>query len=191
MLRHFAKTTAGALMALGVLAGCSVHQAATEQAPQARPPGYEEHNDADIAFAQQMIPLEQQAVALSDALLAKHGINPDVADMARAIQQNDRPEITQLQGWLKDWGAPGPGGAQGGTAELASGDDIAALRAADPAQAGRLFLEQMIANREHTLALSKTEVDDGTYRATVAAAGGNESTQERQISTMKSLLGTP
>ncbi len=49
----------------------------------------------------------------------------------------------------------------------------------------------MIANRERALALSKTEVDKGTYRATVAVAGGGEATQERQITTMKTLLGSP
>jgi uncharacterized protein (DUF305 family) len=189
MPRQFAKTSAGALMALGLLAGCSLHNAATEQAAPTRPPGYEEHNDADIAFAQRMIPLEQQAVALSDALLAKQGVNSDVADIAGAIRQNDRPEIAQLQGWLKEWNAPA--GPQAGAAELASGPNITSIKAADPGQAGQIYLEQMIANREHTLALSKSEVDDGTYRATVAAAAGNQATQERQISTMKTLLGSP
>ncbi len=187
MPKQFAKTGVGALIALGVLAGCSLQNTATSQAPQARP-AYEEHNDADVAFVQQLIPLEQHAVALSDALLAKPGVDRDVTDMASAIQQNDRPEIAQLQGWLKEWGVPA--GPQVGAAELASGQDAAALKAADPGQAARLFLEQMIANRERTLALSKTEVDNGTYRATVAAAGGNEATQERQISTMKTLLGS-
>ncbi len=85
-------------------------QAATPQASPTQPPGYEEHNDADVSFAQQMIPLEQQAVAMSEALLAKPGVDRDVSDIARAIHENDRPEVVQLQQWLKDWGRSGPPG---------------------------------------------------------------------------------
>ncbi|WP_036345670.1 DUF305 domain-containing protein [Mycolicibacterium aromaticivorans] len=186
MRRQFVTTSAGALLAFGVLAGCSPQQAATPQASPTQPPGYEEHNDADVSFAQQMIPLEQQAVAMSEALLAKPGVDRDVSDIARAIHENDRPEVVQLQQWLKDWGAPAPGAA-----EQASGTHTAAIQDAEPALAARLYLEQMIANRERALALSKTEVDKGTYRATVAVAGGGEATQERQITTMKTLLGSP
>ena len=189
MRSHFATTGAAALMALGVLTGCSIHQAATEQqAAPATPPGYEEHNDADVIFAQQMIPVEQRAIALSEALLAKQGVNKDVTDLANAIEQNDRPEIAQMQGWLKEWGAPPGDAAQRSVAEMASSPDVATLKAADPGQAAQFYLERMIDNRQQALALSKTENDDGTYRATVAAAGGNMATLERQISTMKTLL---
>ncbi|MCV7347915.1 DUF305 domain-containing protein [Mycolicibacterium rhodesiae] len=186
MRRQFVKTSAGVLLAFGVLAGCSLQQAATPQAGPTQPAGYEEHNDADVAFAQQMIPLEQRAVAMSEALLAKPGVDRDVSDIARAIHENDRPEVVQLQQWLKDWGAAAPGAA-----EQASGTHAAAIQDAEPVQAARLYLEQMIANHERTLALSKTEVDKGTYRATVAVAGGGEATLERQITTMKTLLGSP
>ncbi|MBB3752281.1 uncharacterized protein (DUF305 family) [Mycolicibacterium sp. BK634] len=190
MSKQLAKAGAGALIAFSVLAGCSLRTATTsQQAPPAQPVGYEEHNDADVAFVQQLIPLERQAVALSDALLAKPGVDRGVADIATAIQENDRPEIAQLQGWLNDWGAPAA--VKDGATELATHQSAADLQAADPSRAAKLYLEQMIANRERTLALSKTEVDHGTYRATVAAAGGNEATQERQISTMKTLLGSP
>ncbi|BBX07232.1 DUF305 domain-containing protein [Mycolicibacterium aichiense] len=191
MCRQFVKTGAGALLAFGVLAGCSLQQAATPQAGPSQPAGYEEHNDADVAFAQQMIPVEQRAVALSDALLAKQAADRDVTDIANAIEQNDRPEIAQMQGWLKEWGAPAADDAQRNAAELAASPDVASLKAADPGQAAQLYLRLMIANREQALALSKTENDDGTYRATVAAAGGNQATLERQITTMKTLLGSP
>ena len=192
MPRQFATISAAALLAFGALAGCSLQKTPPAQQPAAvQPAGYEEHNDADVAYAQRMIPLQQQAVALSEALLAKPGVDPDVAGIASAIAEGDRPEIAQLQGWLREWGVPGGDRAQGDVAALASERYTADITAADPGQAAKLFLTRMLTNREQTLALSETEIDDGIYRATVAAAGGNQATQQRQISTMRTLLGVP
>ncbi|WP_396932182.1 DUF305 domain-containing protein [Mycolicibacterium sp.] len=191
MLSQLVKTSASAAAALSLVAGCSLHQAATEQVTPARPPGYEAHNPADVAFAQRMIPLQERAIALSDALLAKPGVDPDVADMAASIKSIDGPEITQMNGWLRGW-EPSPETAVGGAAtELAAGVSPADIRSAEPGRAATLFLRQMITNREQALALSQTEIDDGEYRATIAVARANQVTQQRQITTMNSLLGAP
>ncbi|SBS79208.1 putative Lipoprotein [uncultured Mycobacterium sp.] len=189
MRAQLAKTGAGALMALTMLAGCAVHQGTTGQAPTTQPAGYEEHNTADIAFAQQMIPIAQRAVALSDALLAKPDVDRDVADMANSVKSIDGPEIPQLQAWLNDWGNP-PDAKAGDVTVLATDPSIADVTNADTATAARLFLQQMIANRQQAMELSKTESGQGEYRATVALAEANEATQKRQISTMKNLLST-
>ncbi|MCX2932214.1 DUF305 domain-containing protein [Mycobacterium sp. CVI_P3] len=191
MRRQLAKTSAGVIVALGLLAGCSIHQAATDQVTPARPPGYEAHNTADVAFVQQMIPLQERAIALSDALLTKPGVNPYVTDLATSIKSIDGPEITQMQGWLTGWGNPDGVVNGGGVAEMASDPSPADIEGADPSRAATLFLRQMITNRERALALSKAEIDAGEYRVTVAVARANQVTQQRQITTMKSLLGSP
>jgi uncharacterized protein (DUF305 family) len=191
MLRQWAKTSAGAVVAMGVLAGCSIQQAATDHLTPARPPGYESHNTADVTFAQQMIPLQKRAIAVSDALLAKPDVNPDVTDLATSIKSIDRSEITQMRGWLSGWGNPPGAAADGSVTALASGPSPAEITSADAGQAAKLFLTTMIANRERALAFSETEIDDGEYRATVALARANRVTQQRQITTMKSLLTSP
>ena len=44
-----------------------------------------DHNDADIMFAQMMIPHHQQAVEMSEMLLAKEGIPAQVVEFAQGV----------------------------------------------------------------------------------------------------------
>ncbi len=65
-----------------------------------------DHNQADVTFAQQMIPHHSQAIEMSDIILAKEGIDPRVTELAQQIKAAQGPEIEQLQSWLADWGQP-------------------------------------------------------------------------------------
>jgi len=62
------------------------------------------HNQADVTFAQQMIPHHSQAIEMSDIVLAKQGIDPRVTELAQQIKAAQGPEIEQLQTWLAAWG---------------------------------------------------------------------------------------
>ncbi|KUI38277.1 DUF305 domain-containing protein [Mycobacterium sp. GA-2829] len=62
------------------------------------------HNDADAMFAQGMVPHHQQAIEMSDMLLGKQGIDPEVASLAKEIKNAQGPEIDQMQRWLEQWG---------------------------------------------------------------------------------------
>ncbi|MFP5315825.1 MAG: DUF305 domain-containing protein, partial [Actinomycetes bacterium] len=64
------------------------------------------HNDADVMFAQMMIPHHQQAVEMSDIVLAKEGVSPEVMDLATRIKDAQAPEIQTMTGWLEAWGEP-------------------------------------------------------------------------------------
>lgn len=75
------------------------------------------HNDADVAFAQGMIPHHQQAIEMVDMLLAKQGIDPEVVSVANTIKNDQGPEIAQMRGWLQEWGVsssstPAPSGTE-------------------------------------------------------------------------------
>ncbi|MGK2868189.1 MAG: DUF305 domain-containing protein, partial [Mycobacterium sp.] len=63
------------------------------------------HNDADVAFAQGMIPHHEQAIEMSDMLLGKQGVDPAVVSLAEEIKAAQAPEIEKMQGWLQQWGA--------------------------------------------------------------------------------------
>ena len=65
------------------------------------------HTQADMMFARIMIPHHQQAVQMSDMILAKQGIDPRVIDLTKQIKAAQGPEIDQMQGWLTQWGMPG------------------------------------------------------------------------------------
>src|SRR4051812_18777463 len=130
-------------------------------------PANEAHNNADVMFAQHMIPHHQQAIEMSDMLLAKQGIDPRVTELAKQINAAQGPEIQQMQSWLTQWGNPAmppmtsgdmPGhsdmpGMSGmpttsgmpGMTGMMSEQDMSALQNAQGVEAGKLFLTQMIA----------------------------------------------
>ena len=62
-----------------------------------------EFNDADVTFAQGMIPHHRQAIDMA-ALAADRTENPAILDLATRIQGAQDPEIEQMQGWLQTWG---------------------------------------------------------------------------------------
>ncbi|MFV9454963.1 DUF305 domain-containing protein [Rhodococcus sp. NM-2] len=101
---------AAAVAALVALTACS--NSSTDQSAQsstaasvtATTASADAHNQADVTFAQQMIPHHAQAIEMSDVVLAKDGIDPRVTDLANQIKAAQGPEIERLQGWLTEWG---------------------------------------------------------------------------------------
>ena len=147
-------------------------------------------NDADVAFAQMMIPHHEQAVEMSDMLLAKDGIDQRVAELAAQIKDAQQPEIDQLRDWLTDWGqqeADMGGMNHGG---MMSDDDMTALEAAEGAEAARLFLEQMTEHHEGAIAMAEAEVDDGRSEDAKGMAATIVATQTDEIATMQELLAS-
>jgi uncharacterized protein (DUF305 family) len=170
------------------------------------------HNEADVVFAQGMIPHHRQAVAMSDMLLGKQNIDPQIVSLANQIKNAQGPEIEQMRGWLQDWkvasapmmpgntGMPGhdmAGGGDmgempgmgGGGHGMMSAADMAALQNAQGADAGRLFLTQMIEHHEGAITMARQEIDSGRFPAAVEMARNIESTQQSEITTMQEILG--
>src|SRR4051812_33402777 len=109
MTRNTLAGTALAVLTLGaVLAGCgsgttagngmSGMSGSTTTAAQ-----QSDHNQADVAFAQQMIPHHQQALDMAK-LVPGHTSTAKVTDLAGRIQKAQDPEIQKMTGWLKTWG---------------------------------------------------------------------------------------
>ena len=64
-------------------------------------------NDADVTFVSDMIPHQEQAVAMAEiALDPKVGASAKVVDLATRIKQAQDPEIRLMAGWLKAWNKP-------------------------------------------------------------------------------------
>src|SRR6476469_3324270 len=92
--------SAGAVMALVVSAGCSnssdtsAEKSSTSDSATAAPATTQNagaHNDADVMFAQHMIPHHQQAIEMSDIVLGKQGIDPRVVQLANQIKAAQGP----------------------------------------------------------------------------------------------------
>ena len=198
------KTTligAGAVAALAILTGCSSsnepeHPASHSMSPSATAPGMtaaaEAHNDADVTFAQQMIPHHTQAIEMSDTLLAKQGIDPRVTELANQVKAAQGPEIQQMQGWLTQWGtAPTPPmSGHGDMSGMMSEQDMTALKDAAGVDAAKLFLTQMISHHEGAITMAQTEIKDGQYPAAVELAHAIVTAQQREIDTMNGILAS-
>lgn len=195
----------GAAIAL-VIAGCSGGESSTGQSEAhgtsatssaAASPSAGEHNDADVTFAQQMIPHHQQAIEMSDVLLAKQGIDPKVIELATAIKAAQGPEITQMQGWLSQWGSPAMPPMEGGGHEghdmgagmgMMSAEQMTALKDAKGAEAARLFLTGMIAHHQGAIEMAQTEIAKGQFEPAIDMARAIAKTQQQEIDTMNGLL---
>jgi uncharacterized protein (DUF305 family) len=153
----------------------------------------QQHNDADVMFAQHMIPHHQQAVEMSDVVLAKKGIDPRVTDLATQIKAAQGPEIAQMQDWLGQWGnppMPPMGDMSGHAMGMMSGDQMTALKNAEGVDAAKLFLTGMIGHHEGAITMAQDEIRDGRFAQAVDMARSIVTTQQQEIDTMRGILAT-
>ena len=152
--------------------------------------GVADFDDADVAFAQMMIPHHERAVEMSDLLLAEDGIDQRVAELATQIKDAQQPEIDQLREWLTDWGQEGADLGRMNHGGMMTDDDMTALENAQGAEATRLFLEQMIVHHEGAIAMAEAEVDDGRNEDAKGMAATIVATQTDEIAAMERLLAS-
>jgi len=148
------------------------------------------HNNADVMFATMMIPHHQQAIEMSDMILAKDGIDPAVTELARQIKDAQAPEITQMSGWLAGWGAnPSPsvsGMDHGGG--MMDPADMEALEKASGAEAAKLFLTGMVKHHQGAIAMAQTEVSGGQNPEAKKLAQAIITSQQAEIEKMNTLI---
>lgn len=177
--------TAGALALTGCSSGSEGHGSSTSAG--------DAFNDADIEFAQQMIPHHEEAIEMA-RLAEDRAADPRVVDLAARIEAAQAPELDTLTGWLDDWGAdPAEGGGHGmdhdgGSMEMMTEEDMTALTSADGAAFDELFLEQMIEHHTGAVEMAETELSDGEFPAALEMAESIRTSQSEEIAEMEGLL---
>ena len=154
-----------------------------------------EFNDADVTFAQSMIPHHEQAVEMAK-MAASHASTAEVKDLAAKIEAAQGPEIKKMSVWLKAWGKDVPsGGNMGGMNHGSDGmpgmmtnADMMSLDSSDGAAFDRMFLTMMIEHHEGAVEMAKTEQADGKNPDAIALAKKIEADQTAEIAVMKDLL---
>jgi uncharacterized protein (DUF305 family) len=151
-----------------------------------------EHNDADVMFAQMMVPHHEQAIEMSDVVLAKPDADPRITELADEVKAAQAPEIEKLGQWLDSWGAERAAEHDGhaGMDGMMSEEDMQTLTDAAGPEANRLFLEQMIAHHEGAVEMAQTEVENGQDSGAVEMAQTIVDTQQAEIGTMEDLLAS-
>ncbi len=160
------------------------------------PPATGAHNDADVSFADGMIPHHGQAVVMADMILARSD-NTKVKALAETIKKAQTPEIATLSGWLKSWGAtpPDPYGDAGGMSGVNHGgmmsvEQMDELKGAQGARADTLFLTQMIEHHRGAVVMAKTQLAQGANQQGKDLAQSIITSQNAEITTMQNLLAT-
>ena len=149
------------------------------------------HNMDDVMFAQMMIPHHQQAIEMSDLLLAKDNIDPKVTQLATQIKAAQTPEISRMSGWLAGWGQnPSPTMAMdhGDGGGMMSQADMDELKNATGTEAARLFLTGMVAHHQGAITMAKDEIANGQNPEATQLAQDIVDAQQAEIATMKQLL---
>ena len=170
---------------LGAACGDSDDQPALQQ-PTA------DHNDADVAFAQGMIPHHEQAIEMSDLALTKAG-TPQVKALADRIKAAQGPEINQMKAWLTQWGQPltaghdhGHGGHSG--AGMLSEAEMSTLTNTSGPAFDKLFLEGMIRHHEGAVTMAQEEIEKGQFPEAKQLARNIVDSQRAEITEMRGLL---
>lgn len=159
--------------------------------------GSAEFNEADVEFAQDMIPHHEQAVIMSQ-MAESHADSAEVKELAGKIEAAQAPEIETMTQWLEDWGQdPAPGGMDhgdmghgdpSGMPGMMDADDLADLDGAMGGDWDQMFLTMMIAHHEGAIEMARTEQADGQNPDAVALAQKIEADQTAEIKVMERLL---
>ncbi|HEX6467886.1 MAG TPA: DUF305 domain-containing protein [Streptosporangiaceae bacterium] len=148
------------------------------------------HNDQDVMFAQMMIPHHQQAVDMAK-LAANRASQPKVKQLAAAIQGAQGPEIQQMTGWLRGWGAAMPNGGMGtghGADGMMSAAEMSHLGKLSGPAFDKAFLQMMIKHHQGAIVMATTEQHRGMSSQVKAMVTSIIRSQSAEITTMHKLL---
>ncbi|WP_091180739.1 DUF305 domain-containing protein [Paramicrobacterium humi] len=182
--------SSAALAAALVLAGCSDPGSGSGSTADNSPSAQissTTFNDADADFAMGMAAHHEQAIEMSDMLLAKDGVDRQVVALAQKIKEAQGPGIETMNSWLEAWGVESDMQMDH---RMMSGEDMGKLDAASGADASSLFLEQMIEHHRGAVTMAEAEIDQGNNADALALAQKIIDDQNAEIQKMQDLLET-
>ena len=156
----------------------------------------ESFNDADVAFAQGMIPHHRQAVEMAQ-LAPDRASSPEVKELAENIESAQEPEIETMTNWLEAWGEDVPAEDEGMAGMDHGGEtmpgemteeEMTELEAASGAEFDQMFLTMMIQHHEGAIEMAKTEQSEGENPDALELAKQIETDQTAEIQTIEELL---
>ena len=161
-------------------------------------------NDADVSFAQDMIPHHQQALLMSDMALQAASTD-ELRELAARIQDAQTPEIEQMTGWLESWDETVPDLEALSHMMMGHGDDddsndmpgmmdVGQMRRMNQMMVGgglafdQMWVRMMIEHHEGAIEMAQEEQVDGAYPEAIALAESIEKSQTAEIAEMEQML---
>ncbi|MER5664169.1 DUF305 domain-containing protein [Streptomyces mirabilis] len=147
--------------------------------------------DADVTFAQMMIPHHEQAVAMAE-LADGRASDAEIKDLAAKIEKAQDPEIKTMTGWLKSWGKPTATGDMPGMGMSGDGmmsdKDMKELKAMQGKEFDKMFAQMMIGHHNGAIAMAKTEQKSGQNADAKKMADGIVAGQSAEVKQLQSIL---
>ncbi len=145
-------------------------------------------NDADVMFAQMMIPHHEQAVEMAE-LAPERAADPEIKELAAKIKAAQDPEIQTMKGWLTEWGKAAPEGGMGHDMPgVMSEEDMTKLKAAKGSEFDKLFAQQMIAHHNGAIEMARTEQSGGSNPEAKELAKTIETAQQAEVEQLQKIL---
>ena len=189
---------AAAALALG---GCSASDSGGSAGSDAADSSAGAHNDADVAFAAQMVPHHEQALQMV-AMSQGRELSLEFEELTQQIMDAQQPEIDEMNGWLEAWGEPSDDatghdmsgmddmpGMDHGAPGMMTDDDLAELTNADVSAFEAMWLRMMIAHHEGAIEMSQTELAEGEFQPALDLAQSIIDSQTAEIEQMQQMLG--
>ncbi|MGP4047260.1 DUF305 domain-containing protein [Streptomyces sp. 2A115] len=157
-----------------------------------------DYNDADVAFATEMILHHRQAVDMAE-MADSRASSKEVKDLATKIKGAQDPEIKTMSGWLKSWGEDVPADMSGMEGHdmgdmssmpgMMSTEDMDKMEKASGAEFDKMFLEMMVEHHEGAVKMAKTEKANGEHGPATKLADDVITAQTAEIEQMNKMLG--
>lgn len=189
-----------AIAALGVgVASCAAQDQNATDTPQTDMDGVavtaganqpEEVNGVDLHFVAMMTPHHQQAVDMSEIILAADGSSAETDDLADRIKVGQQEEIDTMVGWAAEWeqhdlmAHHAPHIANG----MLPPEQMEQLESLDGDEADTLFLQLMHMHHEGAIAMTQDRIDSGGYQPLVELAQQMIDIQTAEMEEMEQLL---
>ena len=156
-------------------------------------PKLADFNDADVMFAQMMIPHHEQAIEMSDIALDPNSqASAAIIALATQIKGAQDPEISQMKNLLTNWGKSMEMGSMhhssmmDGMLSLEEMDTLGQLKGAE---FDRAWAKGMIAHHEGAITMANEVLANGKNSEILALANAVVSGQSAEIKTLKPLAG--
>ena len=150
-------------------------------------------NEADVSFAQDMIPHHRQATEMAN-MAESRTQKPEILDLSSKIVEAQQPEIDLMSGWLKSWGEEIPEKEMSGMDHsdgmpgMMTSKDMTALEKSSGDDFDQMFLTMMIEHHEGAIEMAKTEEEEGDDQDAITLARKIQKDQAAEIRTMETLL---
>ena len=189
-----------AIALLGVsVVSCSGQDSDTTDTPQTDKDGVAvtaganqpaEVNGVDLHFLAMMTPHHQQAVDMSEIILAAQGTSAATADLAERIKVGQEEEIDTMVDWAEQWDQHDL--MEQHSQHIANGmitpEQLDQLKTLEGEEADTLFLQLMHSHHAGAVAMTQDQIDNGGYQPLVDLAQQMIDVQTAEMREMEQLL---